>query len=151
MKKIAIMVITLIVILLFPATAQAKVSQSDQLINLINLYRYQNGMELLSKNYELESYACKYTKEMSENNFFSHESPFSGDTKRRISKNLTPGWTVAGENLGRNCDEPFTLIKNFKLSESHNANLLCGDYTSVGVGVYEKGGIKCWAVEFARY
>ncbi|MFX1516890.1 MAG: CAP domain-containing protein [Promethearchaeota archaeon] len=123
-----------------------------ELMDLINEYRFENGLRLLKEDMLLSSYAHKYAKEMADVDFFGHNSPVSGSSQERLRNALkNSNWTIAGENLGCYYHDPKAIMEQFKLSPSHNENMLFVAYNTIGIAYYEnERGFPFWVVEFAR-
>ena len=81
-----------------------------------------------------------------------------GGAKRHIRPNFTKASTIAseygiggnfGENFGRWQASPSEIIAQWKSSSSHNALLLSGSYTKVGIGVAQDSlGDYYWVALF---
>ena len=81
-----------------------------------------------------------------------------GGAKRHIRPNFTKASTIAseygiggnfGENFGRWQASPSEIIAQWKTSSSHNALLLSGSYTKVGIGVAQDSyGDYYWVALF---
>ncbi|MDI6717156.1 MAG: stalk domain-containing protein [Actinomycetota bacterium] len=150
----AVAVALLIALFLFTTEAFAITLSTDEqyMLMLLNRERKANGLGLLEVDPKLVVMARAYSKEMIDNNFFSHKSPVSGNLLDRVIKAGIPdGWLLAGENLAGapSVEMAFTGLMN---SSSHKENMLDSRYTHVGIGVMDGGPYgKIFVQEFIAY
>lgn len=124
------------------ANKTAYASQASEVVNLINEYRTANGLAKLSVNDTLSTAAMHRAAESAYADW--NMTAMEGGAKRHIRPNFTKASTIAseygiggnfGENFGRWQASPSEIIAQWKSSSSHNALLLSGSYTKVGIGV----------------
>ena len=124
------------------ANKTAYASQASEVVNLINEYRTANGLAKLSVNDTLSTAAMHRAAESAYADW--NMTAMEGGAKRHIRPNFTKASTIAseygiggnfGENFGRWQASPSEIVAQWKSSSSHNALLLSGSYTKVGIGV----------------
>jgi uncharacterized protein YkwD len=98
----------------------------------INSLRQANGLAGLARNGSLDSRARDWARAMAEAGGLSHSNLSS----------LIPPWSAAGENVGKggSVSSIYGLLKN---SSGHLHNML-GDYTQIGVGVWQDAQGIVW-------
>lgn len=112
--------------------------QEQEMLRLINEARAGRGLPALQLCSELQRAARFKSKDMVDNNYFSHQSPtYSGGLSGLLGR-FGISYRAAGENIAWNTsgsvDSAHTSLMN---SPSHRANIL-GSYTHVGIGVAVK-------------
>lgn len=124
------------------ANKTAYASLASEVVNLINEYRTANGLAKLTVNDTLSTAAMHRAAESAYADW--NMTAKEGGAKRHIRPNFTKASTIAseygiggnfGENFGRWQASPSEIIAQWKSSSSHNALLLSGSYTKVGIGV----------------
>ena len=138
------------------ANKTAYASQASEVVNLINEYRTANGLAKLSVNDTLSTAAMHRAAESAYADW--NMTAMEGGAKRHIRPNFTKASTIAseygiggnfGENFGRWQASPSEIIAQWKSSSSHNALLLSGSYTKVGIGVAQDSyGEYYWVALF---
>lgn len=138
------------------ANKTAYASQAAEVVNLINEYRTANGLAKLTVNDTLSTAAMHRAAESAYADW--NMTAMEGGAKRHIRPNFTKASTIAseygiggnfGENFGRWQASPSEIIAQWKSSSSHNALLLSGNYTKVGIGVAQDSyGDYYWVALF---
>ena len=138
------------------ANKTAYASQTLEVVNLINEYRTANGLAKLTVNDTLSTAAMHRAAESAYADW--NMTAMEGGAKRHIRPNFTKASTIAseygiggnfGENFGRWQASPSEIIAQWKSSSSHNALLLSGSYTKVGIGVAQDSlGYYYWVALF---
>ncbi|WP_372869239.1 S-layer homology domain-containing protein [Planomicrobium okeanokoites] len=110
----------------------------SEVLNLVNQERAKVGAPALKSHKGLQDAALLKSKDMADNNYFSHQSPTYGSPfdllrARGIS------YTAAGENIAAGQRSAEAVMSSWMNSPGHKANILNKDYTHLGVGIY-KGG-----------
>lgn len=131
-------------------------AQAAEVVNLINEYRTANGLAKLTVNDTLSTAAMHRAAESAYADW--NMTAMEGGAKRHIRPNFTKASTIAseygiggnfGENFGRWQASPSEIIAQWKTSSSHNALLLSGSYTKVGIGVAQDSyGDYYWVALF---
>lgn len=138
------------------ANKTAYASLASEVVNLINEYRTVNGLAKLTVNDALSTAAMHRAAESAYADW--NMTAMEGGAKRHIRPNFTKASTIAseygiggnfGENFGRWQAFPSEIIAQWKSSSSHNALLLSGSYTKVGIGVAQDSyGDYYWVALF---
>ena len=81
--------------------------------------------------------AIGHSKDMKDNNYFSHDSPTLGTLGDRLQRGKV-GFQLAGENIAAQHSDGVAALQGWLNSEGHRKNLLNEQFTGLGVGVYDK-------------
>lgn len=112
-------------------------AMQTQMLGYINADRKANGLSALTLDKTLCNGAYLKSKDMAENNYFSHTSPTYG-SPFTMMQSLGISYTAAGENIALN-----TSVKGaydaFMNSSGHRANILSSSFGKVGLGFYQEG------------
>src|SRR5690606_33019701 len=105
-----------------------------QLFDLVNATRVRFHLHPLKWDENVRNTARKHSKDMAENNYFSHtnlegQSPFERMREDRIF------FTFAGENLAYGQFNSIFAHEGLMNSESHRENILRPEFEYVGIGV----------------
>jgi len=128
-------------------TAVSLGAKEQQMLDLVNQARQQDGLVPLVWDEQLASFGNDYARQMGENDFFNHTSPLSGTFQQRAQALFAEGYTLVGENLGKaqNTNLAFgeaqltsSIQDGFLQSPTHKANIL-GDWNRVGLGFFAVG------------
>lgn len=131
-------------------------AQVEQAIfNKVNEERAKAGVAPLSYNTTMEKYARIKSKDMGDNNYFSHTDKSGNyiNTKMKADGVTYQAW---GENIAYigGVTDPVALANQFMTnwmnSEGHKKNILSTDFSSIGVGVYKVGNKVYATQEFYR-
>lgn len=119
-------------------TGKTSIRQKEQeMINYINQARSNAGLSTLSYCSQLTSVARAKSRDMIDNNYFSHTSPRYGELGDMLSAHGV-NYRSAGENLAMNTNGSVRAAHNSLMNSSgHRANIL-GNYKQVGVGIEVK-------------
>ncbi|WJM06265.1 CAP domain-containing protein [Paenibacillus sp. PK1-4R] len=121
-------------------------TQSDfatQVVKLVNAERAKAGLNALSSDALLDKVAVAKVKDMSNNNYFDHQSPTYG-SPFDMMKQFGVTYSYAGENIAQGQKTPQEVVTAWMNSEGHRANILSKNFTHIGVGFYN----GYWAQEF---
>ncbi|MEW9669172.1 CAP domain-containing protein [Ammoniphilus sp. 3BR4] len=120
-----------------PNTAVTLSNDEQQMLNLVNQERQQNGLSPLKANPELTRLARTKSQDMINGNYFSHQSPTYGSPFDMI-RNAGVSFTTAGENIAGNqtVEGAHRALMN---SPGHRANILSNQYDQVGIGIVPGG------------
>ncbi|WP_458123032.1 CAP domain-containing protein [Paenibacillus sp. Z3-2] len=121
-------------------------TQSDfsaQVVKLVNAERAKAGLSALSSDALLDKVAVAKVKDMSNNNYFDHQSPTYG-SPFDMMKQFGVTYSYAGENIAKGQKTPQEVVTAWMNSEGHRANILSKNFTHIGVGYYN----GYWAQEF---
>jgi len=116
------------------STTTASLSADEQeVFDLINQQRINNGLSALVINQELQAVARDKAQDMVDNNYFSHTSPVYGSPFDMI-KNYGITYKAAGENIAGNSSNS-GAVTAWMNSEGHKANILSNSFNYTGIGV----------------
>jgi uncharacterized protein YkwD len=90
----------------------------------------------LAPDENLQVSARLHARDMSQRNFFAHETPDGRTMMDRITAAGFAGCTM-GENIAQGQESPEEVIDSWMSSEGHCANILSGGFTSLGVGYFD--------------
>lgn len=103
------------------------------MLDMVNEDRAANGLSALSWSNDLAQAAAAHSRDMAENNYFSHTSPTYGSFSVRL-KSSGISTLGAGENLAlyNSLEKAQAALMS---SSGHRANILKASYTHCGIGV----------------
>lgn len=114
-----------------------------EMLKLINNERQNIGLPILRLNMELSRIAQHHCQEIAEFSKLTHISPVYGyDLAKRI-KTTFPAATKMAENIGLG-RHPFSAHQQFMNSSGHRQNILCPEFTEVGIGIVKKSPLFCY-------
>ncbi len=147
-----IIALTCITSPIFTAVSSAQTSgnlQSDFLA-LVNAERASLGKTPLAANSQLESAAYLHSKDMGDNNYFSHTSQDGTQFSQRITA-VGYKWVSAAENIAYAYGAPDAtkVYDMWKNSPGHYTNMI-GDYVDAGLGVYSINGYTYYTLDLGR-
>ncbi|NMO97001.1 CAP domain-containing protein [Paenibacillus lemnae] len=116
---------------------------TQQVVDLVNQERAKSGLAALSVNDELAAMALDKAKDMSNNNYFDHQSPTYG-SPFDMMKAYGISYSYAGENIAKGQRTPEEVMKAWMNSEGHRKNIMSPNFTMIGVGYYNGH----WVQEF---
>ena len=108
-------------------------SDEQEVFNLINQQRANNGLSALKIDNELQRVAKIKAQDMVNNNYFSHNSPTYG-TPFEMIKKFGISYKTAGENIAGNSSNS-GAVTAWMNSEGHKANILNSSFNYTGIGV----------------
>lgn len=113
-------------------------AMESSLLALINSERQNQGLAALSMNSALTSAARAHSKDMAENNFFSHtgsdgSSPFDRMQRAGYSFTAAAENIYAGNGSNNSAGSAFSAWMS---SEGHRQNMLNSAYADAGVGYW---------------
>jgi uncharacterized YkwD family protein/spore coat assembly protein SafA len=121
-----------------PTLDSTVASYEQQVVDLVNEIRVQNGLKKLTVNWELSRVARYKSQDMHDNKYFSHTSPVYGSPFTMI-KNFGISYRTAGENIAKGYQTPQAVVNGWMNSSGHRANILNASYTQIGVGYVKDG------------
>lgn len=117
----------------------------QQVVTLTNQERAKHGLPELKVDLQLSKVARAKSKDMSDNNYFSHTSPTYG-SPFDMMKQYGVTYRSAGENIAKGQRSPAEVVNAWMNSEGHRANILNESFTHIGVGYVENGNY--WTQQF---
>lgn len=118
-------------------TASSLSNEEQEMLKLVNQARAQNNVPALKADVELANVARIKSKDMIDNNYFSHNSPTYG-SPFDMMKQFGVQYLKAGENIAGNQTVAAAHDALMK-SPGHRKNILSPDYTHIGIGIVEGG------------
>lgn len=110
-------------------------AMEKQVFELTNVVRHQFDLKPLIYDEQVSEVAYLHSKDMFENNYFSHERQNGEGLKTRLEEKEVY-YSLAGENLAaQHADTPAAMM-GWLNSEGHREALLNGEYSHIGVGVH---------------
>nr|WP_317851489.1 CAP domain-containing protein [Neobacillus bataviensis] len=109
----------------------------QEIFDLTNVLRIRHKLKPLKWDTPTAEVAFGHSKDMSDNNDFSHTSKKFGDLSNRL-KTAKVAYQSAGENIAANYTDGPAVVEGWLNSKGHRDSLLNKDYTHLGVGVYKK-------------
>lgn len=108
-----------------------------EIFDLTNVLRDRHKLKPLIWDEETSVVAYEHSKDMFENNDFSHTSKKYGSLSDRL-KSAKIMYQSAGENIAANYTDGPAVVEGWLNSEGHRASLLNKNFSYLGVGVYQK-------------
>jgi uncharacterized protein YkwD len=102
------------------------------LFDLINSYREQNGLGMLTWSSSLKRASAWLTNDMSTNGYFSHTDSLGREPGVRLTQ-CGYSWSAYGENIYPNSANPQSAFDAWKNSPSHNQAMLNSSYKEAGI------------------
>ncbi len=119
----------------------------QQILSITNMLRKRHGVEEVKWDENTSEVAYLHSKDMKENNYFSHESPSEGSLISRLSKQDIQ-YQMAGENIAAQYVDGIAASEGWLNSKGHRDTLLNEEFTHLGVGVdglyYTQNFITTW-------
>ena len=107
---------------------------AEELIDLTNQVRLENGLSALELNSDLTQAATQKAADMIAKNYWAHTSP-DGQTPWYFFKDAGYQYLYAGENLARDFLDSGSVIEAWLSSPTHKDNLLSNRYQDIGIAV----------------
>lgn len=118
-----------------PQTPDTESEWAEQVVALVNEARSQAGLSALSSDAALARVAYDKAKDMADNGYFNHDSPTHGSPFEMMQAyGISYGY--AGENIAKGQRTPQEVVDAWMNSPGHRANILSGNFTTIGVGYY---------------
>lgn len=137
-KQIGLIALMLVVTVIFNTgstiTDHTVSSLELEILELVNEYRAENGIEPLELNNTLNALALIRAKEASIK--WSHERP-NGTRYYSVFTDYNITWaSYVGENLGCKFTNASEIMEAWIASDSHRANLLDDKFNDIGMAIY---------------
>lgn len=107
----------------------------EQIFELTNILRDRFDLKPLAKDEEVSEVAFLHSKDMYENNYFSHYGLDGSGLKERLEEKQI-FYLSAGENIAAQHTDAPAAVEGWLNSEGHREALLNEGYTHLGVGVH---------------
>jgi uncharacterized YkwD family protein len=119
-----------------------------QVVELVNVERQKNGLAPLTLDPAISNVARIKSKDMSDNNYFAHQSPTYGSAADMLTQHGIR-YTAWGENIAAGQRTPEEVVNAWMNSPGHRANILASHFTKIGVG-YVNNGRPHWTQMFTN-
>jgi len=118
----------------------------QQLVDLINDHRADNGLPPLAISATLSRSASWKSHDMAGNDYFAHDDvPIGRSFLDRIRDCGYTHNTWIGENIAAGNEGAQATFNQWRDSAGHNANMLSTNYTAIGIGrAYDAGSTYRW-------
>lgn len=114
-------------------TTSQLTADEQEVFDLINAKRVENGLSALKIDDELQNIARIKAQDMVNNNYFSHTSPTYG-SPFDMMKSFGISYKTAGENIAGNSSNS-AAVNAWMNSSGHKANILNSSFNYTGIGV----------------
>ncbi|WP_010095649.1 CAP domain-containing protein [Ornithinibacillus scapharcae] len=122
-------------------TATSPTTFEEQVAQLVNQERAKHGLSALTHRADIKNVAEKKAMDMINSNYFSHTSPNYGSPFDML-KTFGIRYRTAGENIAKGQKTPQEVMNAWMNSSGHRANILNGNYDSIGVGYYNGAWVQ---------
>ncbi|MFT8311576.1 MAG: CAP domain-containing protein [Sporolactobacillus sp.] len=121
----------------------------QKVVDLTNQERTKAGLQpLKADNSTLSKMARAKSQDMSDKNYFDHQSPTYGSPFDMMKK-FGISYKSAGENIAAGQKTPEEVVQGWMNSPGHRANILNASFTTIGVGYVQGGSYgSYWTQEF---
>ena len=117
---------------------EAEASENEEVTDLVNEEREERGLDPLELDEDLSEVAQEKSEDMSENDYFSHESPSYGSPFDMMDE-FGIDYTRAAENIAMGQQTSEQVMDGWMDSDGHRENILDPELTHIGVGYEEDG------------
>ncbi|OCA83351.1 hypothetical protein A8F94_18020 [Bacillus sp. FJAT-27225] len=121
-----------------PVAAPGISQMAQQVIDLTNIQRQQNGLPPLQADTQLSGVAQWKSVDMAQYNYFSHTSPTYG-SPFDMMRDFGVSYRTAGENIAVGQRSAQEVVQAWMNSEGHRRNILNREFTHIGVGFEQYG------------
>lgn len=119
----------------------------EEVLSIVNAERKKAGIAPLKLDPQLTEIAYLKSKDMGDKNYLSHYSPTYG-WPNEMADQYNISYVTIGENIAAGQPTPALVMKDWMNSPGHRENILTAEYGKIGIGVYEKNGVKFWTQIF---
>ncbi|AZU61400.1 CAP domain-containing protein [Neobacillus mesonae] len=110
---------------------------AKEIFDITNVLRFRYQINPLTWDQNTADAAFLHSKDMAENNDFSHTSKKFGSLSDRLNKAKVV-YQAAGENIAAKYTDGPEAVEGWLNSKSHRDTLLNNEFTHMGVGVYQE-------------
>jgi hypothetical protein len=107
---------------------------AQELVQLTNIQRQENGLSQLNLNSTLSQSAQLKGADMLAKNYWAHTAP-DGRTPWSFFTQAGYSYAYAGENLARDFMDPGSVVNAWMNSPTHRDNILSGRFNEIGIAV----------------
>jgi uncharacterized protein YkwD len=143
--------------------AVVNAAYEQQVVDLVNEARQQNGLPPLKRVDLLDQAARYHAADMAQDGYFNHDSyDLIGGQLQMVCNWIDriasfyispdgPGYTSLAENIAGGQSDPATVMGAWMNSSGHRANILSTSNWELGVGYYQGGSYgRYWVQDFGR-
>ncbi|MDR2940437.1 MAG: CAP domain-containing protein [Clostridiales bacterium] len=124
-----------------------KNSEAEKVLELVNAQRAENGLKPLAVSKELTKMAKEKCEDMSQNNYFGHDSQKNGRITNILAQKKIK-YQIVGENLARNFQSADKVFEAWMKSDSHRTNILHKDFDQTGIYYLQTETGSYWVQNF---
>ncbi|MFF7021918.1 CAP domain-containing protein [Streptomyces klenkii] len=121
-------------------------AMAGQLLALVNQERAKAGLRPLRASAQLTRLAQSFSDDMARRGFFSHTDPDGRTPWDRAAKSGIRN--LGGENIARGHPDARAVMDAWMHSAGHRANILNGEYRTLGIGLNTSGSGPWWTQDF---
>ncbi|MDQ1146835.1 uncharacterized protein YkwD [Bacillus sp. SORGH_AS 510] len=114
-----------------------EIGTEQEIFDITNVLRIRHKLKPLKWDDQTAEVAYGHSKDMFENNDFSHTSKKFGDLENRL-QTAKVVYQAAGENIAANYTDGPAVVEGWLNSKGHRESLLNKEFSHIGVGVYQK-------------
>ncbi|WP_442881360.1 CAP domain-containing protein [Clostridium sp.] len=122
-------------------------SIEKQVFDLVNKERVKAGLKPMILDSKISDVARIKSKDMADNNYFSHNSPTYG-TPFDMMKKFGIKYGHAGENIAKGQPTAASVMEAWMNSPGHRANILSTNFGKIGIGYVKAGNTTYWTQMF---
>ena len=108
-----------------------------QVFDITNIIRERFDLYPLEWDETVSTVAYEHSKDMKNQEYFSHDSPEFGSLAERLDVNGID-YNAAAENIAKDYIDGPAVVEGWLNSDDHRKTLLDDKYTNLGVGVYQR-------------
>jgi uncharacterized protein YkwD len=122
----------------------------QQVVDLTNARRAENGLGAVSFNAALTNAAQAHSADQAASGTMSHSGTDGSNPGDRIARAGYRASTWA-ENVAAGYADAAAVMNGWMNSSGHRANILSGNFTQIGIGLaYSANGTPYWTMDLAR-
>ncbi|RLU96676.1 hypothetical protein CTZ27_16830 [Streptomyces griseocarneus] len=129
-----------------PETVDLQAAPVAQILALVNEERAKAGVRPLSASPRLAALAQAFSDDMARRGFFAHTDPDGRSPWDRAARRGIEN--LGGENIARGQPDARAVMDAWMNSSGHRANILNGDYRTLGIGINSGEGGPWWTQDF---
>lgn len=121
----------------FKDETEISIGSTKQIFDITNVMRIRHGLEPVEWDDKVSEVALAHSIDMFESNDFSHTSRKFGELADRLEVGEV-FYQIAGENIAANYADAPAVMEGWLNSKGHRDTLLNGQFSHLGVGVYQR-------------
>ena len=124
--------------------------EESEIFRLVNVERGKQRLQPLDWDDRVARVARDHSKQMARGGFFAHQDGEGKTVVDRASERRLDGWSKIGENLFM-CEEIDNFerfsVRGWLRSPSHRRNMLNGEWTTTGIGVFRSSDGRIYVTQ----